>query len=46
MDFALWSRARAYAADFTKIPGVTVELVDDDEEDENGGNSQHKNGAD
>jgi hypothetical protein len=46
MDPALWSRARAYAADFTKIPGVTVELVDDDEEDENGGNSQHKNGAD
>jgi hypothetical protein len=45
MDPALWARARAYAADFTKIPGVIIELVDDDE-DEDGRNSQHKNGAD
>jgi hypothetical protein len=44
MDPELWSRAREYAADFTKIPGVKVELVDEDEEDD--GNSEHKNGAD
>jgi hypothetical protein len=31
MDPKLWERAREYAADFTKIPGVTVELVDKDE---------------
>ncbi len=47
MDPGLWSRAREYAADFTKIPGVKVELVDDDEdEDENDRDSEHKNGAD
>jgi hypothetical protein len=45
MDPGLWSRAREYAADFTKIPGVKVELVDDDE-DENDRDSEHKNGAD
>ena len=33
MDPALWSKAREYEADFTKIPGVTVELVDKDEDD-------------
>lgn len=33
VDPDLWSRAREYAADFTKIPGVTVELVDKDEDD-------------
>jgi hypothetical protein len=46
MDPGLWSRAREYAADFTKIPGVKVELVDDDDEDENDRDSEHKNGAD
>jgi hypothetical protein len=45
MDPKLWARAREYAADFTKIPGVKVELVDDDE-DENDRDSEHKNGAD
>jgi len=33
MDPALWERARQYAADFTQIPGVSVELVDKDEND-------------
>ena len=46
MDPKLWARAREYAADFTKIPGVKVELVDDDDEDENDRDSTHKNGAD
>jgi hypothetical protein len=45
MDPKLWARAREYAADFTKIPGVKVELVDDDE-DEDDRDSEHKNGAD
>jgi hypothetical protein len=31
MNPELWGKAREYAADFTKIPGVTVELVDKDE---------------
>jgi hypothetical protein len=45
MDPQLWNKAREYAADFTKIPGVKVELVDNDEE-ENDRDSEHKNGAD
>jgi hypothetical protein len=45
MDPKLWARAREYAADFTKIPGVKVELVDDDE-DEDDRDAEHKNGAD
>jgi hypothetical protein len=45
MDFVLWSKAREYAADFTKIPGVTVELVDKDE-DTNDKNDGNKSGAD
>jgi hypothetical protein len=45
MDPKLWARAREYAADFTKIPGVKVELVDDDE-DENDRDPIHKNGSD
>ena len=32
MDPGLWERAREYAADFTQIPGVKVELVDKDED--------------
>ncbi len=44
MDPKLWARAREYAADFTKIPGVKVELVDD--EDDYDRDSEHKNGAD
>jgi hypothetical protein len=42
MDPDLWSRAREYAADFTQIPGVKVELVDNDEDNLNDGN---KNGS-
>ena len=45
MDPKLWARAREYAADFTKIPGVKVELVDDDEE-ENDRDPTNKNGSD
>jgi hypothetical protein len=45
MDPKLWARARDYAADFTKIPGVKIELVDDDE-DEDDRDTEHKNGAD
>ena len=45
MDPKLWARAREYAADFTKIPGVKVELVDDDE-DENDRDPTNKNGSD
>ena len=33
MNPELWAKAREYAADFTKIPGVSVELVDNDEEE-------------
>ncbi len=44
MDPKLWARAREYAADFTKIPGVKVELVDDEDEDDR--DTEHKNGAD
>jgi hypothetical protein len=45
MNPELWDRAREYAADFTKVSGVTIELVDNDEED-NDRDSEHKNGAD
>jgi len=45
MNPELWARAREYAADFTKIPGVKVELVDN-HEDENDRDTEHKNGAD
>jgi hypothetical protein len=45
MDPDLWSRAREYAVDFTKIPGVTIELVDDDE-DEDDTDRKNKDGAD
>jgi hypothetical protein len=34
MDPKLWAKAREYAADFTKIPGVSVELVDNDEDED------------
>jgi len=45
MDPGLWARAREYAADFTNIPGVNIELVDDDEE-QNDTDDTNKNGAD
>lgn len=44
MDPDLWERARVYAADFTKIPGVTVELVDKDELEDD--KDDGKSGAD
>jgi hypothetical protein len=34
MDPKLWAKAREYAADFTKIPGVSVELVDNEEDED------------
>lgn len=46
MDPDLWHRAREYAADFTKIAGVTIELVDNDEDVNDDGNPEQKHGAD
>ena len=46
MDPDLWARAREYAADFTKIAGVTIELVDNDEDVNDDGNPEQKHGAD
>ena len=46
MDPQLWNKAREYAADFTKIPGVKVELVDIDEEDELNDGNTNASGAD
>ena len=40
MDPKLWAKAREYAADFTKIPGVSVELVDNDEDEDETDNSK------
>ena len=40
MDPELWEKAREYAADFTKIPGVTVELVDNDEDEDDRDNTK------
>jgi hypothetical protein len=45
MDPELWTRARDYAIDFTKIPGVKIELVDNDE-DEKDDNYTIASGAD
>lgn len=38
MDPVLWAKAREYAADFTNIPGVNVELIDEDVTDDNDAN--------
>ena len=46
MDPDLWARAREYAADFTQVPGVRVELVDNDEDLNDDGNPEQKHGAD
>ena len=46
MDPDLWAKAREYAADFTQIPGVRIELVDNDEDVIDDTDSEHKNGAD
>ena len=45
MDPKLWARARDYAADFTQVPGVRIELVDDEDvkDDKDDG---HKHGSD
>jgi len=40
MNPELWEKAREYAADFTKIPGVTVELVDNDEDEDDRDNTK------
>jgi hypothetical protein len=40
MNPELWSKAREYAADFTKIPGVSVELVDNDEDENDTDNTK------
>lgn len=45
MDPKLWSRARDYAADFTQVPGVRIELVDD-EDVKDDRNPDQKHGAD
>jgi hypothetical protein len=44
MDPELWEKAREYALDFTQIPGVKIELVDEDEDAD--GEDNHKHGAD
>lgn len=44
IDPVLWGRAREYALDFTKVPGVTVKLVDNDEEENDADNT--KRGSD
>jgi len=44
MDPELWEKAREYALDFTQIPGVKIELVDEDEDED--GDDNHKHGAD
>ena len=41
MDPALWEKAREYAADFTKIPGVSIELVNKDELDNDSDGKKH-----
>ena len=41
MDPALWEKAREYAADFTKIPGVSIELVNKDELDNDTDRKKH-----
>jgi hypothetical protein len=40
MDPKLWEKAREYAADFTKIHGVTIELVDNDEDENDTDNTK------
>jgi hypothetical protein len=42
-DPELWKRARDFAADYVDVPGVKIEIVDEDEDDRN---SSNKNGAD
>jgi hypothetical protein len=40
IDPKLWEKAREYAADFTKIQGVTIELVDNDEDENDTDNTK------
>lgn len=43
MDPELWARARAYAADYVDVPGVTLEIIDEDDVNDTDNN---KHGAD
>ena len=43
MDPELWARARAYAADYVDVPGVTLEIIDEDDVNDADNN---KHGAD
>ena len=43
MDPELWARARAYAADYVDVPGVTLEIIDEDDVNDTDDN---KHGAD
>ena len=45
MDPELWQRARAYAADYVDVPGVTLEIIDDKDDVNDDGNS-NASGAD
>lgn len=42
-DPDLWKKARDYAADYIDVPGVKIEIVDEDDVDDTDNN---KNGAD
>jgi len=39
MDPELWQRARSYAADYVDVPGVTLEIIDEDEENDDDTNA-------
>ena len=41
MNPELWEKAREYAADFTKVPGVSIELVNKDELDNDTDGKKH-----
>ena len=42
-DPELWKRARDFAADYIDVPGVKIEIVDEEEDDTD---DRNKNGAD
>lgn len=46
MDPQLWIKAREYALDFTNIPGVKVELVDNEEDNNDDVSGATASGAD
>lgn len=43
-DPELWKRARDFAADYVDVPGVKIEIVDEDDVDDT--DTNNKNGAD